>query len=134
MDSIAPGAVRRPIGADTVRHVARLARLSLTDAEAAAFSPQLNAVFEHFERLAEADIGAVPPFHELGLEGRELRLRADEVAAPLQRETFLALAPRRDGAYLSVTAVAGIARLRSTAEPAPGPPRQSVELSHVQST
>jgi aspartyl-tRNA(Asn)/glutamyl-tRNA(Gln) amidotransferase subunit C len=132
MDSILPGALKRPIGAETVRHVARLARLSLTDEEAAAFSPQLDAVFEHFERLAEADLATVPPFHELGLEERELRLRDDEVVAPLERDTFLALAPKRDGAYLKVAAVAGVGRAPSTAEPAPSPSGQSAELSHVQ--
>ena len=44
-----------------VRHVARLARLKITDAEAALFAAQLSKVLEYVEQLNEVDTRNVPP-------------------------------------------------------------------------
>jgi len=44
-----------------VRHVARLARLKITDAEAALFTSQLSKVLEYIEQLNEVDTRNVPP-------------------------------------------------------------------------
>jgi len=43
-----------------VRHVARLARLKITDAEVALFVSQLSKVLEYFEQLNEVDTHDVP--------------------------------------------------------------------------
>ena len=44
-----------------VRHVARLARLKITDTEAALFAAQLSKVLEYVEQLNELDTYNVPP-------------------------------------------------------------------------
>lgn len=44
-----------------VRHVARLARLKITDAEAALFASQLSKVLEYVEQLGELDTRNIPP-------------------------------------------------------------------------
>ena len=44
-----------------VRHVARLARLKITDTEAALFASQLSKVLEYVEQLNEVDTRNVPP-------------------------------------------------------------------------
>ena len=44
-----------------VRHVARLARLKITDAEAALFASQLSKVLEYVEQLNEVDTRNVLP-------------------------------------------------------------------------
>ena len=44
-----------------VRHVARLARLKITDAEAALFASQLSKVLEYVEQLNEVDTDDVLP-------------------------------------------------------------------------
>lgn len=44
-----------------VRHVARLARLKITDAEAALFASQLSKVLEYVEQLNEVNTRNVPP-------------------------------------------------------------------------
>jgi aspartyl-tRNA(Asn)/glutamyl-tRNA(Gln) amidotransferase subunit C len=49
------------IGSDEVLHVARLARLRLTDEEIAAMSGELSGVLEHVARIAELDLAEVPP-------------------------------------------------------------------------
>ncbi len=44
-----------------VRHVARLARLRITDTEAVLFAAQLSKVLEYVEQLNELDTRDVPP-------------------------------------------------------------------------
>lgn len=42
-----------------VRYVAKLARLELTDEEAAEFQPQLEAIINHVEALSKVDISGI---------------------------------------------------------------------------
>ncbi len=44
-----------------VRHTAQLARLELTDAEAAKFQSQLNQVLGYVRKLEEVDVSGVEP-------------------------------------------------------------------------
>lgn len=54
---------------EQVRHVAKLARLKLSDEEVGKFSKQLSAVFEYMEELNEVDTeGVVPTAQTTGLE------------------------------------------------------------------
>jgi len=46
---------------DEVLHVARLARLELTDAEVEKFQGQLSAILEAVSKVAELDLSDVPP-------------------------------------------------------------------------
>jgi aspartyl-tRNA(Asn)/glutamyl-tRNA(Gln) amidotransferase subunit C len=50
-----------PLSRDDVAHVARLARLDLTDEELDTFTPQLAAVLEHAADVEALDLAAVPP-------------------------------------------------------------------------
>jgi aspartyl/glutamyl-tRNA(Asn/Gln) amidotransferase subunit C (EC 6.3.5.-) len=50
-----------PLNIETVHHIANLVQLGLTDEEAAAFLPQLNAILEYFALLQEVDTESVPP-------------------------------------------------------------------------
>jgi len=52
-----------PMPHDTldVRHIAKLARLDLDDAEAATFQPQLQAVLDHVEALTALDLDGIDP-------------------------------------------------------------------------
>lgn len=74
-----------------VLHVARLARLSLTDEENERMAAELNGILEHVEAIADLDLDDVPPTtHVIALENV---LRSDEVAPSLERERALAGAP-----------------------------------------
>lgn len=44
-----------------VRHIAHLARIELTDAEAETFQSQLSQVLGHVEKLREVDVSGVEP-------------------------------------------------------------------------
>lgn len=91
------------ITVDTVRHVAKLARLAVTDEDAARLAPQLNDILDYAEQLQGLDLTEVPPTsHSLPLVNV---LRADEPRASLTREQALANAPDSDGQQVRVPAV-----------------------------
>ncbi len=81
-----------------VRNVARLARLKITDAEAALFTSQLSKVLEYVEQLNEVDTRDVPPTaHPLPVSNV---FREDVVRPSLTTEQALHNAPdRRDGFF-----------------------------------
>jgi len=74
---------------ETVDHVARLARLSLTAEERALFARQLDDILAWAESLQAVDVSGVEPLAARG--GAELR--PDEERDGLPRETALAGAP-----------------------------------------
>jgi aspartyl-tRNA(Asn)/glutamyl-tRNA(Gln) amidotransferase subunit C len=81
------------IGHDEVLHVARLARLSLTDQEIERMSSELSSVLGHIEKIGELDLdGVEPTSHVVPLENV---LRGDEPRPSLDREQALAEAPAR---------------------------------------
>lgn len=77
-----------------MEHVARLARLSLTDDEAQRMVGALSGILEHVEDLGAIDLDGVPPTaHPLPLVNV---LRPDEVGPTLDRDEVLAAAPDAD--------------------------------------
>jgi aspartyl-tRNA(Asn)/glutamyl-tRNA(Gln) amidotransferase subunit C len=76
---------------EEVLHVARLARLRLTDEEIERMSGDLSSVLDHIEKIGELDLDDVEPTsHVVPLENV---LRADEPRPSLPRERALAEAP-----------------------------------------
>jgi aspartyl-tRNA(Asn)/glutamyl-tRNA(Gln) amidotransferase subunit C len=76
---------------DEVLHVARLARLRLSDEEVERMTRELSNVLDHIERIAELDLEGVPPTtHVVDVAGA---LREDEPRPCLPREVVLAPAP-----------------------------------------
>jgi aspartyl-tRNA(Asn)/glutamyl-tRNA(Gln) amidotransferase subunit C len=79
------------IDREQVSHVARLARLELSEDEAESMVSELSGILEHVDKLGELDLENVPPTdHVVELENV---LRADEPAPSLDRDTALANAP-----------------------------------------
>jgi aspartyl-tRNA(Asn)/glutamyl-tRNA(Gln) amidotransferase subunit C len=79
------------IGRDQVLHVARLARLALSEEEIEPMARELSAVLDHVARIAELDLeGVAPTSHVIDVTGA---LRADEPRPCLPREVALAQAP-----------------------------------------
>lgn len=75
-----------------VRHVARLARLDLTDEEVATFEGQLGRVLEHIAHLKKLDVSEVEPTaHTYPVFNVT---REDIPGASLPREAALGIAPR----------------------------------------
>lgn len=88
------------ISPERVRHVAMLARLELTEADAAKFSRELSNVITHINKLGELDLKDVPPTsHALPVSN----VFRDDVPAPsLSNDDVLANAPEREGACFKV--------------------------------
>jgi aspartyl-tRNA(Asn)/glutamyl-tRNA(Gln) amidotransferase subunit C len=86
------------IDRDQVLHVARLARLELSEDEVARMATELSAILEHVERIAALDLEDVEPTsHVVDLTNV---LRPDEPRPSWPRELTLALAPdATDSAY-----------------------------------
>jgi aspartyl-tRNA(Asn)/glutamyl-tRNA(Gln) amidotransferase subunit C len=79
------------IDRDQVLHVARLARLRLSDEEVERMSDELSSILEHVERISELDLeGVEPTSHVVDVENV---LRPDEPRPSLDRERALAPAP-----------------------------------------
>ncbi|HKY61571.1 MAG TPA: Asp-tRNA(Asn)/Glu-tRNA(Gln) amidotransferase subunit GatC [Gemmatimonadota bacterium] len=83
------------IGADDVRHIARLARLDLSEEEVQRFRRELSAILEYVNRLEELEPGrAAQP------EPPDQPLREDRVVGWPDPSWFLDQAPSRDGFFL----------------------------------
>jgi aspartyl-tRNA(Asn)/glutamyl-tRNA(Gln) amidotransferase subunit C len=88
---------------EQVQHVARLARLELSDEELERMREQLSAILEAVGKVAELDLeGVEPTAHPLDL----VNVLADDVPRPsLSREEALANAPDPEDGFFGVPAV-----------------------------
>jgi aspartyl-tRNA(Asn)/glutamyl-tRNA(Gln) amidotransferase subunit C len=86
------------IDREQVLHVAKLARLELSDEDVERMAGELSAILEHVERISSLDLeGVEPTAHVVALENV---LRADEPRPSLARERALEPAPDpADGAF-----------------------------------
>lgn len=82
-----------------VKRVAMLARIAVTDEEAAAYQQQLNGIFGLIEAMQAVDTtGVLPMSHAQDVHQR---LRDDTVTETDQHEKFQAIAPQVEaGLYL----------------------------------
>ena len=82
---------------DEVLHVARLARLELSDGDVAKFQEQLSDILEAVSKVSELDLSDVPPTaHPLEIANAW----ADDVPRDcLPLDDVFANAPDRDGDY-----------------------------------
>jgi aspartyl-tRNA(Asn)/glutamyl-tRNA(Gln) amidotransferase subunit C len=83
-----------------VLHVARLARLELSDEEVERMSSELSGILDHVDKIGELDLdGVEPTSHVVALENV---LRRDEPRPSLPRERALESAPDPDGGAFRV--------------------------------
>jgi len=95
--------MREKITRDEVRHVARLARLELTEQEEKLMTEQINNILSYMEKLNELDTANIPPTtHAIQLENV---FRADQVEPSLDREEVFSNAPQSDGSSFVVPKV-----------------------------
>ena len=88
---------------DEVLHVAKLARLELTEDEVGRFQEQLSAILEAVGKVSELDLEGVPPTsHPLDLVNV---LAEDEPRPSLPLEEALANAPDPEEGFFGVPPV-----------------------------
>lgn len=86
-----------------VLHIAKLARIELSEAEVEMYAEQLSEIIAHFDVLDGVDTeGVEPTAHTLPIRN----IFAEDVSRPsMAREDVLGLAPNTEDGYLRVRAV-----------------------------
>ncbi len=92
-----------PVDLPTVRRIAALARIAVTEEEAEALVPELNGILGWVEQLGEVDVSRVEPM--TAVTPNTLRLREDVVTDGGAREKVLANAPDAKGGFFTVPKV-----------------------------
>ena len=91
------------VNADTVRHVAKLARIAMSDAEVDALVPELNNILGWVDQLAAVDTDGVEPL--TAVIDQKLRLRDDVVNDGNVRDAILLNAPDAQHGFFAVPKV-----------------------------
>ena len=91
------------VDAATVRHIAKLARIAVSDEEVAALAPELSNILGWIEQLAEVDVGGVEPM--TAVIPNALRLRDDVVTDGNRQPEILANAPAAEHGFFAVPKV-----------------------------
>jgi aspartyl-tRNA(Asn)/glutamyl-tRNA(Gln) amidotransferase subunit C len=86
-----------------VRHIAKLARIAMSDAEVEAMVPELNNILGWVEQLGEVDTDGVEPL--TAVIDQKLRLRDDAVTDGDCRDAVLANAPAAEHGFFAVPKV-----------------------------
>ena len=87
----------------TVRHIAKLARLQMSDAEVEALVPELNNILGWVEQLGEVDTSGVEPL--TAVIDQQLRLREDVISDGNVRDAVLLNAPDAQHGFFAVPKV-----------------------------
>jgi aspartyl-tRNA(Asn)/glutamyl-tRNA(Gln) amidotransferase subunit C len=91
------------VSPEQVRHIARLARIAMSDEEIARLEPELNANIGWVEQLGEVDTDGVEPLATV--IDQKLRLREDAVTDGDIRDQVLANAPDAQHGFFAVPKV-----------------------------
>ena len=87
----------------TVRHIAKLARIAMTDGEVEALVPELNNILGWIEQLQEVDVTGVEPM--TAVIPNTLRMRDDIVTDGGKRDDLLKNAPVAEHGFFAVPKV-----------------------------
>lgn len=86
-----------------VEHVARLARLSLSEEEKSLFARQMEDILTHIDQLSRLDTSKIPAtYHALKIKNV---LRKDEPRSFEKTESLLKNAPQREAGFFKVPQV-----------------------------
>ena len=91
------------VSPEQVRHIARLARIAMSDEELERLVPELNAIIGWVEQLGEVNTDGVEPL--TAVIEQKLRLRDDVVHDGNIRDEVLANAPEAQHGFFAVPKV-----------------------------
>jgi aspartyl-tRNA(Asn)/glutamyl-tRNA(Gln) amidotransferase subunit C len=91
------------VSSQQVRHIAKLARIGMSDAEIEALVPELNNILGWVEQLGEVNTDGVEPL--TAVIDQKLRLRDDVVNDGDIRDDVLANAPEAQHGFFAVPKV-----------------------------
>jgi aspartyl-tRNA(Asn)/glutamyl-tRNA(Gln) amidotransferase subunit C len=91
------------VDADTVRRVARLARIAVAEDEVENLRGELNAILAFVEQLSEVDVDGVEPM--TSVTPTTLKMRQDKVTDGGIPDAVMANAPAHEGHFFLVPKV-----------------------------
>jgi aspartyl-tRNA(Asn)/glutamyl-tRNA(Gln) amidotransferase subunit C len=92
-----------PVSNEQVRHIAKLARIAMSDEEIERLAPELNNILGWVEQLGEVNTDGVEPL--TAVVELKLRLRDDVVNDGNIRDAILANAPEAQHGFFAVPKV-----------------------------
>jgi len=92
-----------PVSTEQVRHIARLARIAMSDEEIERLAPELNNILGWVEQLGEVNTDGIEPL--TAVIDQKLRLRDDAVTDGNIRDEILANAPDAQHGFFAVPKV-----------------------------
>ena len=87
----------------TVKKIANLARIAITEEEAARIAPELDNIMGWIEQLGEVDVTGIEPM--TAVIPNHLRLRDDVVTDGNVRDAVLSNAPQAEHGFFAVPKV-----------------------------
>lgn len=93
------------INKEEVKHIAKLARLGLTEKEIKKFQKELSSILDYVEKLKKVDIEGVEPTSHAILVENVTREDKESEKRKAQSEKLLDLAPETKDGYLKVKSV-----------------------------
>jgi aspartyl-tRNA(Asn)/glutamyl-tRNA(Gln) amidotransferase subunit C len=87
----------------TVKRVARLARIAVSDDEAEALKAELNTILDFVEQLNEVDVTGVEPM--TSVTAMKMKMRRDVVTEGERADSVVANAPAREQSFFVVPKV-----------------------------
>jgi aspartyl-tRNA(Asn)/glutamyl-tRNA(Gln) amidotransferase subunit C len=87
----------------TVKRVAHLARIAITEEEAGSFQSEINAILGFVEQLNEVDVSGIEPL--TSVVAQTMKMRADVVTDGFYPEKVVANAPSADDDFFVVPKV-----------------------------
>ena len=91
------------VSSEQVRHIAKLARIGMSDSEIEALVPELNKILGWVEQLGEVNTEGVQPL--TAVIDQKLRLRDDQITEGDIRDEVLANAPEAQHGFFAVPKV-----------------------------
>jgi len=91
------------VSSEQVRHIAKLARIAMSDEEIERLVPELNNILGWVEQLGEVDTDGVEPL--TAVIEQKLRLRDDAITDGNCRDAILANAPDAEHGFFAVPKV-----------------------------
>ena len=92
-----------PVSNEQVRHIAKLARIAMSDEEIERLAPELNNILGWVEQLGEVNTDGIEPL--TAVIEQKLRLRDDVVNDGNIRDEILANAPEAQHGFFAVPKV-----------------------------
>ena len=93
------------ISKEEVKHIAKLARLGLTEKEIEKFQGELSPVLDYIEKLKEVDISEVEPTSHSVLVENVMRQDGINEKCKMKNEKLMALTPDKKDNYLKVKSI-----------------------------